>query len=271
MVLKKNYIIIGLTTFNTEFLRISIPAISKLKQKIYLIAHNDNPNARVVKSQIRRLGYRGPLHIINSAVNGGPMRARLNILSAIEKLNIKSDWMIFVDDDDLLIDIDVPAVKPGNFAIMQNMAFIKRRLLDLLRVMDNPKNYAVDEANITAERPHIGIVGTLLRTGLMVRLGAQVQKIMPQIMRIDAELGWRAPEDVVMWFYLQIYAKRQDPAAGAIYMDKINYIATSLDSSPQKYGLNQIPRDQPQECYDRIMQKYCDLFEELLNSEAAGE
>lgn len=262
---KKNYIIVGLTTFHTEFLRISVPAVAKLKQDIYLIVHNDNTKTKVTKKQIRKLGYRGPLHIINNNINGGPLRARVNILAAIKKLNIKSDWMVFVDDDDLLINVDVPAVKSNHFAIMKNMIFVKKRLLDLLKIMDNPENYQVDDFHITVERPHIGIVGTMLRTDLMVQVGELIEKIIGAIYGIDATLGTRPPEDIVMWFYLQMYAKFQDPTAEAIYMDQTNYVATNLDYSPQKYGQNLIPDDMPSEYYEANMRKYCDLFADLLN------
>ena len=229
MFAKKNYLIVGLTTFHNEFLRISVPGLSKLEQNIYLIVHNDNPNTRVTSRDIRKLGYRGPLHIINVKKNGGPLRARLNILAQIPKLKIQSDWMIFADDDDLLIDAEIPSVKDSNFAIMQNMVFIKKRILDLLKVIDNPNNYTVDNLNVTIERPHIGIVGTLLRTDMMVRVGALIQPIMPNIMVIDSTLGTRPPEGIVMWFYLQMYAKHLNPMAEPIYMDKTNYIAVTLD------------------------------------------
>jgi hypothetical protein len=99
MLRRKNYIIVGLTTFHTEFLRISIPALSRLGRDIYLIIHNDNPDARVAKSDIRRFGYRGPMRIINVKKSAGRLFARLDILAAIRALKIKSDWMIFTDDD----------------------------------------------------------------------------------------------------------------------------------------------------------------------------
>ncbi|MDR0726613.1 MAG: hypothetical protein LBF37_00955 [Rickettsiales bacterium] len=266
---KKNYIVVGLTTFHTEFLRISVPPLAKLPQNIFLIVHNDNPNASVTKSDIRKLGYRGPLHVINVERNGGPLQARLNILAAIPKLRIQSDWMIFANDDDLLVDTEIPIVKDSNFAVMQNMVFIKKRILDLLKVMDNPKNYIIDNFHITMERPHIGIVGTLLRTDMMIQVGKLIQPIMPNILVIDSTLGTRAPEDIVMWFYLQMYAKQLNPDAEPIYMDKTNYIAVTLDFSPQKYGQNLIPDDQPTEYYDKSMQRYRDLFQEQLMDLAA--
>lgn len=264
MLSKKNYIIIGLTTFDTEFLRISVPAIAKLKQKIYLIVHNDNPNAKVTNYQIRRLGYRGPLHIINSSKNFGPLESRLNILFTINDLKIISDWMVFVDDDDIITNVDIPVVQPNNFAIMQNMAIIKRRLLDLFKVMDNYKNYTIDDDNIVLERPHIGISGTMVRTGIMIHLGELIDTIIDKIHEIDDSLGYRAPDDAMLWSYLNMYTKHQSIMSAPIYMDRVNYIATNLDSVNHKYGKRLLPPENQQKYFEGAMRRYCKLFEDTL-------
>jgi hypothetical protein len=247
MLRKKEYIIIGLTTLNAEFLRISVPGLGRLKQNIFLIVHNDNPGVRITGAMIRRLGWRGPLHIIN-ADGGGTMQARLDILNAIPKLKIRSDWMMFADDNGMVIDADVPAVNENNYAVMQNMVFVKRRLLDLLKLMDDPKNYTVDDSNITIERPHIGIKGTLLRTDMMANLARLILPLTPALRGIDA-----ASADAAMWSWLQIYARRANPNAGPIYMDKANYIAVAPDFSSRPSA----PRD-------KDLQIYCALFEEQL-------
>ncbi|MDR1338072.1 MAG: hypothetical protein LBJ73_03525 [Rickettsiales bacterium] len=262
MLRRKNCVIVGLTTFDTEFLRLSVPALARLRGDIYLIVHNDNPNARVEKRGIRRLGYSGPLHIINVNKSGGARAARLDILAAIPKLKIRSDWMIFADDDGLMNDAEIPAVRDGVFAVMQNTLFIRKRLLDLLRVINNPKNYNVDNSNVIMERARVGIVGTLVRTDMMVRIGELIRPIMPNIMALDATPAARAPENIVMWFYLQMYARHLNPDARPIYMDKTNYIAVTL-------GHNSIRCDRPAEFNERNIQRYCDLFAEQLQRPAA--
>ncbi|MBN1324774.1 MAG: hypothetical protein JW974_00965 [Alphaproteobacteria bacterium] len=264
MLPKKNYIIVGLTTFDTEFMRISVPAIAKLKQKIYLIVHNDNPDTKVTAYQIRRLGYRGPLHIINASKNFGSLESRLNILFAIKDLQINSDWMVFVDDDDIITNVDIPVVQPNNFAVMQNMAIIKRRLLDLLKIMDNYKNCVIDEDNIVIERPHIGIAGTLVRTKIMINLAELIDKIIDKVHEIDDSLGYRPPDDSMMWAYLNIYTKHLSILSAPIYMDRVNYIATGLDSVVHKYGKRLLPPNNQQQYFEGAMRRYCKLFEELL-------
>jgi hypothetical protein len=147
------------------------------------------------------------------------------------------------------------------------MVFIKQRLIDLLRVIDNSDNYEIDDTRITAERPHIGIVGTLLRTKIMTQLCALVQPIVPEIHAIDASLNGRQPEDIVMWFYLQMYARSKDPNAAPLYSDSVNYIATMLDTAPTKYGKSLIPTNMAQEDYDNVMARYCQVFEKVLINE----
>ena len=66
MMRRKPNIIVGLTTFNNEMLRISVPALGKIRQKFTLIVHNDNPMTTVSRRQIRKLGYCGDLQIINA-------------------------------------------------------------------------------------------------------------------------------------------------------------------------------------------------------------
>jgi hypothetical protein len=261
MLLKKNYIIVGLSVCHSEFLRISIPVLAQLPQNICLVVYNDNPDAPVEKSKIREFGYRGPLHIVSADHGRGQLGAWLGILAEISKRRIRSDWIIFADDGGLLIDADIPAVQDNNFAVMQNMAFIKNRILDALRVADNPKGCAAaDNLNATVQRPHLGIVGTLLRTEMMIRFGDLIRPIVPNILAIDSISGAGMPMDAVLWSYLRIYAQRLNPNAKPIYMDKINYISLPLDATRRKYEAA------PAEYCDMAAQRYCDLFNEHLDA-----
>lgn len=266
MLLKKSYTIIGLTTFYNEFLRISVPGVAKLNQKIYLIIHNDNPNTTVTEKQIRKMGYHGPLHIINTNKNVGPLKSRLTVLSAIPDLKIKSDWMVFVDDDDILTNVDIPTVGPNTFAIMQNKTVIKRRLIDLLKIMDDPKNYIVDDNNIVIDRPNVGIAGNLIRTDIMISLGKLVDIILDKVYQVDDSLGYRAPDDAMLWAFLTIYAKYLNPAAAPIYMDRVNYIAISLDSASQKYGTHVFPPNNAGGHFESALRRYNAILEDLLKS-----
>lgn len=264
MLSKKNYIIVGLTTFNPEFLKISVPAVAKLQQKVFLIIHNDNPKVKISVKQIRNFGYRGALHIINANENFGLLESRLNILSTIRSLEINSQWMVFIDDDDILTDVDVPDVSENNFAIIQDCIVIKHRLLDLLRVINNYKDYNTDDENIVLQRPNLNITGMLVRTNLMIELGDLIDKLMPGIKMINDSLDFRAPVDSVMWTYLQMYARFKNPDAAPIYMNKINYIVVNLDSVNYKYGKKLLPPGNVKEYYAAAINRYSKLLENLL-------
>lgn len=263
MFAQKNYIIIGLTTFHNEMLRVSVPPLAKFARNIFLIIHNDNPGTTITKRHIRKLGYRGKLYIINASKNIGLMGGRLAILDAVKKLKIKSNWMMFADDDDIVTDIDIPTAPDHNFAVMQNMAIIRSRLIDLFQIMDDPANCITDEENIVTERPHVGMAGTLVRTDIVLKLGKRIRGMIDAIEQIDATLGHRVPVDAIMWSYLNMYAKHLNPGAAPIYMDKINYIAWAGDSAIHKYGKKQMP---PKD-FEPVMRKYCALFEEMLKEE----
>ena len=76
---KKNNIIVGLTTFDNEMLRVSVPMLGKIRQKFTLVIYNDNPMTTITRRQIRRLGYCGDLRVINTNENMGLFRARMEL------------------------------------------------------------------------------------------------------------------------------------------------------------------------------------------------
>ncbi|MDE6478442.1 MAG: hypothetical protein K2L94_04320 [Alphaproteobacteria bacterium] len=241
MFYRKNHIIVGLTTFNTEFLRISVPGLARFGRRVFLVLHNDNPAVRIRRRDIRRLGFRGRVHIINADENVGPMRARLNILATIQKLRLGHEWMVFCDDDDILTNIDIPTVAEHNFAVLQNMIEIRGRLIDVLRAMDNPCALVPDDEDVILHRPHIGMAGTLVRTKLMCAVGELIADAIDAFRRIDDSLDYRAPDDAALWQAVAAYARHQNPAAAPIYMDRVNYVGTNVDTAARKYGRLRFP------------------------------
>ena len=114
---KKSNIVVGITTFNNEMLRVSVPWIGKIRQKFTLVIYNDNPMATITRRQIRRLGYCGDLIIINSDENVGQFRARMAIVDTAREIHPK--WIIFCDDDDILSDTDIPNVAKRQYSHFQ--------------------------------------------------------------------------------------------------------------------------------------------------------
>lgn len=269
MMRKKNNIVVGLTTMNTELLKISVPALGKLCQKFMLVIYNDNPMATVSRRQIRKLGYCGDLQIINGVENIGTLRARMAIAdAAIQTGGAYPEWFIFCDDDDMLVNLDIPNVSNDNFAIIQNAVIIRHRVGDLLRVMENPSDFDIDGENVELARPHIGFAGTLIRAKVIYGLFGAIHKIMDAIQKIDDGLDWRPPVDAMMWSFTNIFAKHENPDAVPIYMDKINYIKNEIDTPRMKYGRLAHPIRNAVEHYRRALAKYDAAMRTMLDAAA---
>ena len=249
-------IIVGITTYYTENLNISVRALARLDKKLILIVHADNPEQKVTKKQIRALGYKGTLYIINSQYNVGTLNARLAIMNAIRERKLNAEWTVLVDDDDILTNLDIPNVSPDNFAIVQNMVVLRTRLIDVLRVMNNPKNYTIDNENVFLVRPHVGITGTLIRTDVALRMADTFQKARQEISDINERLTFRAPVDMIMWSALNIVAQHYNPNAKPIYMDSVNYIATDIDTATTKYGMRILPGKNAKQQIEQTVEKY---------------
>lgn len=253
---RKSRIIVGITTFYNEYLGVSVPGLARLKTNSILIIYNDNPQSRVRRRQIRRLGYRGRLYIINSSHNVGMLRARLAILDFAHRKKFNADWFVFVDDDDILTNLTVPNVSKNNFAIIQNMAVIRTRLIDVLRAVRAPECCHTDNENIYLVRPHVGLAGTLVRYPVILRMAAVLNESAQAISDMDESLSFRPPVDMMMWSALNIIAHHDNECAAPIYMDTINYIATDIDTAPTKYGMPLQPAKNPAQQISRAISRY---------------
>ena len=237
MLTKKSRVVVGITTFFNECLAISVPGLARLGSGHTLIIHNDNPSTRLTRRHIRKLGYRGQLHIINSAHNLGTLDARLSILDYVRAHHIDGEWFVFADDDDILLNLDTPSVADNVFAVIQNMAVIRTRMIDVLRVMRCPTDFAVDGENICMVRPHIGMAGTMVRMSAVMRMRDVLHDANELISDVFAGISFRPPVDMVMWSALNIVARHDNECACPIFMDSINYIATDIDTAGTKYGM----------------------------------
>ena len=265
---KKQNLIVGLTTYHLENLAISISGLSQISERFTLIIYNDNPDKTVTADMVREYGYMGPLHIINGANNIGLMRARLAILDMVNARKKVPEWIVFVDDDDILLNVKVPDVSRNNFAVIQNMVVLRTRLRDVLRVIRDSSDYSIDDENVCLIRPHIGLSGTLIRTESAIRMGAVLRDVSDGISEIDTSLSFRAPTDLMMWSALNIVSRYDNDGATPIYMDTINYLATDLDSAPTKYGLPIAPAKNAEAQIRAALSKYDALIRAALSSAA---
>ncbi len=268
MIGRKNNLVIGLTTFNNEMLHVSVPALGKIGARVRLIIFNDNPTTTLTRRDIRRMGYTGELHIINSESNLGMLGARLAIIDEIAKMRDAPQWTMFVDDDDILMSADVPNVADDNFAILQNAFVLRRRVCDLMRAMRTPDELSADGECITMNGPNLGMCGTMVRTNILVGMAAVIKSVIDDIYKIDDCLNFRAPVDAMMWTMLNTYARYLNPNAVPIYMDTTNYISVKIDSAVTKYGRPARPARNATDHYTRAIARYNTVFANALAAAA---
>ncbi|MBO5946715.1 MAG: hypothetical protein J6Q44_01055 [Alphaproteobacteria bacterium] len=268
---KSAHIIVGLTTFYDEYLGVSIPGLAQVKEKFILIVYNDNPDVRITKRQIRKHGYRGRLYVINGTHNIGQLRARLAILDFVRKCRLESQWFVFVDDDDILTNLNIPKVSENNFAIIQNMVVMRTRMIDVLRVVRTNTNYSIDNENVYLVRPHVGLAGTLVRYNAIMRLGDVLHSALQDLTDVDESLSYRPPVDMMMWSALNIVARHDNELATPIYMDTINYIASDIDTCPVKYGMTLQPTKNATQQVQRAIARYDAAIRATLAAPAGQE
>ncbi len=252
----KSRVIVGMTTYYNENLIISMSGMSRLGKNITLIIHNDNPDVKLTRPKIRRMGYKGRLHIINSDYNKGMLDSRLEIIKYATEHKINAEWFLFADDDDIVLNLNIPRLENNHFAIIQNMAVVRTRLVDVLRVINNPDNFTIDNENVYLVRPHIGLAGTLVRTENISQLGEILGYVRQEISNIDESLGFRPPVDMMMWSALNIIARHYDEKTTPIYMDELNYLAIDIDTAQVKYSMQIQPQKNPQQQIMNTLAKY---------------
>lgn len=269
---KKQNLIIGLTTYYTENLAISISGLSHITERFLLVVYNDNPNVRVTSGQIREYGYMGPLQIINGVENIGLMRARLAILDVARTQKRTPDWIMFIDDDDVLLNADIPNVSGNNFAVIQNMVVLRTRLRDVLRVISNPNDYNVDNENVYLVRPHVGLSGALIRTTAAFRMGEVLRSLTCKFSETNSDLDFLPPTDLMMWSALNIISRHDNELACPIYIDTVNYIVIDLDSATTKYNKLIAPKKNAETQLKQLLSQYDTLVRDALNDAApAGQ
>lgn len=270
MFTNKSRVIVGLTTYHTENLMVSLSGLARVGQGAVLIIHNDNPSVQITKQQIRQMGFRGKLHIINSQYNVGLLNSRLAILDYIRQQNISAPWFIFTDDDDVVLNLNVPRVQDTHFAVIQNAISVCRRLVDVLRAIQCPERITTDNENNFLTRPHLGLAGTLVRTSVVLRLGDVLRYAHNAISDITESLTYRAPIDSMMWSGLNIVARHDCPDVSPIYMDTTNYIITDIDNVSQKYGMSLFPTKDAQKQIVATITKYDNAIRAALADMAAA-
>lgn len=231
MARSKQNIVIGLTTFSHEFLRISVAGLARAAKNVILVIYNDNPCRPLKHRAVRKLGFRGQLHIINTDENIGAIRARVAILDYVKKNKIDASWFMFANDDDIVLNTDTPNVDDGIFAIMGNAVTIRQRVLDVLRVMKNPDDYTIDGVDTQLYAPYIAMAGTFIRLKYVLEFGDFLSSVMPGLLEITNDIPFAVPTDAITWNMFVEYMRITYPSLSPIYMNQTNYLMTKLNNT----------------------------------------
>lgn len=223
---RKDFLVVGIATFNVELLRISVPALARCGKNVFLIIYNDNPALRLTVRDVRRLGWRGGLRIINGD-GVGKIGAWMAIATAASRLRGNPEWMVYADDDAMLVDASVPGVSDDVFAVIQNAVALRGGVADLFRAMDAPCEFACAATGTEVLRPHIGMSGTLVRVRVMSEMVDVLRGASDALCKLNEEYG-DAAADAVVWSWLNNFARGKNSSATPIYMDCVNYIANDL-------------------------------------------
>ncbi len=261
MVGGKHNLCVGLTTFDNDMLRISIPALGRVRRKFLLVIHNDNPATIITRRQIHALGYRGDMLIINSEENIGLFRARLEIIRTVAAMRGTPEWIMFADDDDIIASLDMPDNPPDDrYMIIQNTLTIHHRMADVVRAMNDADELFVDGQNITTTRQIDTFAGTIYRIGILIDFINTVTPAIQELENTMRRASFVPPVDKIMRALVDMFAFFVHPTLLPIFMNRDNYIAIKIDSAPNKYGRAARPARNPDAAYTRIIEKCEEIF-----------
>ena len=228
----KTDIVIAITTFDLDALRVSLPPLRRLREHFTLVIHNDNPATELRRGMVRKLYPRGKIHIINNEKNSGELESRIRTIEFIRDKKIPCDWIMFADDDDVLIDCGMPSVDKNTFAIVQNATTLYESLIDVFKISHTWTN----GAPIGKTGPHFDINGTMVRANILFEFAEFLGKIYDKVDKLIQGTKYRVPISGLLWTGLNSFVRIRHPEMSPIYMNRTNYVAIKVGCAPTKYG-----------------------------------
>ncbi len=254
---KKQNLVIAITTYDIDALRISVPPMRRCARDATLVIYNDNPDAELSRAMVRKLGWRGALYIKNCERNLGEFESRIATLEYIGHEKIPCDWVLFVDDDDALIDAEIPRVSELTFAIIQNATTVSEKLTDIFKI--TPR--WVDGTEYGKTGPHFDITGTLVRYNAAVEFAGFMRSVLPDMVKMAHGFRYRVPVGAIMWAGLNTFMRAHHPEMSAIYMNRTNYVSIKLGHAQKKYGMRTVPATSARVFNANVIKKFTEMFE----------
>lgn len=257
MMTKKPKTVIIITTYDLDALRVSVPPLRGFRRDATLVIHNDNPAQKLLRRDVVKLGWRGNTHIINSDNNLGEFESRIRAIEYVRDNKILADWIVLVDDDDVLIDVCVPNVSNNVFAIIQNTTTLSANHIDMFRI-----NHSwADGTEYGKTGPKFAITGTMIRANILFEFVDTVRTVMPQIRDAVGDMKYRISWDLILWNMLDTFVRTRHPDMSPIYMNRTNYVAIKLGRAPIKYGLKNLSGAVAATTTDAASKKICEIIE----------
>ena len=229
---RKPHIVVAITTFDLDALRVSLPPLGRIREKFTTVIHNDNPAICLRRVAVRKMCPRGKLHIINTEQNRGELVSRIAIIEYIRDKKIQCDWILFADDDDVLIDLGVPNVGPDIFAVVQNATTLSGSLTDIFKI----SRTWTGGAPIGKTGPHFDITGTMIRAKILFEFAEFMRTIIPDTEKLLASIKYRIPISTLLWAGLNAFVRIRHPEMSPIYMNRTNYVAIKMGHATNKYN-----------------------------------
>ena len=221
---KKSNIVVAITTFDLDALRVSVPALRAFRRRISLVIQNDHPNQKLTRHMVRKLGYRGRICIINSEKNLGELESKLNLVKFIYDKKIPCDWIMIANDTDAVIDVGVPSVDKNTFAIVHNAVTIYESVADIFKISSR----WVNGAPIGKTGPHFDITGTMIRANILFEFSEFIYQMLPDIYKMLSQTKSHVPISTLLWAGLNTFMRVRHPEMSPIYMNSTNYVAVKI-------------------------------------------
>ncbi len=220
-----------ITVYNFDALRMSVPVLRRCGHGFDLVVCNYNSNITLTRKRMRHIGWRRRVYIVNADKCNGEFESRIHAIEFIKLKGIKSDWILFLGENDVLLDVSVPVIDPGVFAILQRHVVLSQHVGDIFKICRAWRN----GTDVGRVETHIDICGTLVRSGVLFEYIAFLAPFIPQLRILLRQTHNRIRSGVVFWHGLGMFMRQLHPETSAIYMNQINYVSTRFGDDIHGY------------------------------------
>lgn len=219
------------TTYHLDNLIISLRSIDKLDHEFNLLIHNDNPKNIVTKELLQEyIPLKSPV-IINQKVNQGLLKSRLECIKYLkDHQEFKTEYFIFVDDDDMLVDLDHTVT----YKKVTTDVLIISYISDLLRCISNKVEF--NRLRKYNREPCYGIRGNYFKTDNFIKFYEYLIGFLPTLYEVMGSDHINAGEDDILDGLYYLFEKHKNPLEKfTIRNNKITYLWNLIESPIDRY------------------------------------